>query len=291
MHQVFSTPLPADFLKVYLLKINLLMNYLQLLPCPELQPYVCRFIEIGSQELWRDRQAFRIFADGNPGLVFQENPHSFSGNAGELLPQLFIHGLTTRHTAKTAISPFRNLVVCFQPHALKNIFGFDARELTDTYANLSALIRNDLLEKLSGTDSFFDRTKLLSGFLLSQITGNKTKPTQIQFITEILRKDHDASCLKNLCSDLKISGRSLERIMQSYTGVSPKQFSRISRFQSILAHLSNTPVVRLSEAAYTFGYSDQSHFIRDFREFSGISPKQFLKHRYPLISFGPDFFE
>jgi AraC-like DNA-binding protein len=267
------------------------MNHLQQLPCPELQPYVCRFIEIGSPAGWHNPQSFRILADGNPGLVFQENPHSFSGSAGELFPQLFIHGLTTCHTAKTAISPFRNLVVCFQPHALKNIFGFDARELTDTYADLSVYIRNDLLEKLSETDSFFIRTKLLSEFLLNRIAENKNKPTHIQFITETLRKDYSVLCLKNLCSDLKISERSLERIMQSYAGVSPKQFSRISRFQAALTHLNNTPVLRLSEVAYSFGYSDQSHFVRDFREFSGFSPKQFLKHRYPLISFGPDFFE
>ncbi|WP_373869012.1 helix-turn-helix domain-containing protein [Chryseobacterium hagamense] len=59
---------------------------------------------------------------------------------------------------------------------------------------------------------------------------------------------------------MKISGRSLERIMHSYTGISPKQFSRISRFQSALTYLINTPVSRLSEVAYAFSYSDQSHF-------------------------------
>lgn len=289
MHHVFSGVIHTKFSGIFV-SDNILMNHLQLLPCPELQPYVCRFIEIGSQAGWDNPQSFRIFADGNPGLVFQENPDSFSGNAGELLPQLFVYGSATRSTYKTAISHYRNVVVSFQPHALRSIFGLNASELTNTYADLTLYIKNQLAEKLSGTDSFLIRTKLLSEFLLKRIADNKNGSSHIHFITETLRKDYGVSCLKNLCSNLKISERSLERIMQSYAGVSPKQFSRISRFQAALSCLCENPLLRLSEVAYSSGYSDQSHFIRDFREFSGFSPKQFLKHPYPLMNFGPDFF-
>ncbi len=255
------------------------VNHLQLFPCPELQPYIFCFIQIRS---WDNLQSFRIVADGNPGLVFQANERSFLGNEGKLLPQLFLHGLTTRYTDKKAISPYNNIIVCFQPSGLKSIFGLDASQLTNTYIDLGTICKTYLPERLSETDSFYDKVKILSEFFLSRIAENKKNLAKIQFIVKTLKTDHTVACLKNLCLELKISERSLERIMQSYTGVSPKQFSRISRFQSALNFLYHQPICRLSDVAYTFNYADQSHHIREFRKFSGLSPKQFIRQSSPL---------
>ncbi|GEN74789.1 hypothetical protein CHA01nite_05290 [Chryseobacterium hagamense] len=66
-------------------------------------------------------------------------------------------------------------MVCFQPYALTSIFGIDGSELTNTYADLNFYLKNELAEKLSGTDSFLARTKLLSDFLLRRIADNKNR--------------------------------------------------------------------------------------------------------------------
>lgn len=261
------------------------MNHFQILPCPALQPYIRCFIGVSNQNEWRSPESFRIIADGNPGLVFQENQSSFLGNAGEILPQLFLHGLATKYTDKTAINRYNNITVCLQPYGIKSIFGFNAFELTNTYTDFDTIFKTELTERLSEANSFYDKVTILSNFFLSCIAENKKNNPNIWFITKTLKNDHTVKSLKNLCLDLKISERSLERIIQSYIGVSPKQFSRISRFQSALNCLYNQPVSRLSDIAYTFNYSDQSHYIREFREFSGLSPKQFVKQSSPIQNF------
>lgn len=258
------------------------MNHSQLFPCPELQPYISSFINIRSRDHLDHPQSFRIVADGNPGLIFQENESSFLGNTEEILPKLFLHGLATQYVDKTAISCYNNIIVCFQPYGLKEIFGLHASELTNTYTDLNVILKTNLQERLSETYSFYDKVKILSEFFLSRIAENKQNQAKIQFIAKTLKTDHTVTCLKNLCLELKISERSLERIMQSYIGVSPKQFSRISRFQSALNFLYHQPICRLSDVAYTFNYSDQSHYIREFREFSGLTPKQFVKQASPF---------
>jgi AraC-like DNA-binding protein len=57
--------------------------------------------------------------------------------------------------------------------------------------------------------------------------------------------------------------------------MSPKQFSKISRLQAALKLIGQGAFNNLTDLALEAGYYDQAHFIKDFREFTGVSPKQF----------------
>jgi methylphosphotriester-DNA--protein-cysteine methyltransferase len=67
----------------------------------------------------------------------------------------------------------------------------------------------------------------------------------------------------------------LKGVFKHFSGFSPKLFSRIIRFQSALNHYGKKEK-KLTEIAYDAGYYDQSHFIQDFKEFSGHSPKEYF---------------
>ena len=58
-------------------------------------------------------------------------------------------------------------------------------------------------------------------------------------------------------------------------GLSPKQLSKTIRLQTTLKTLLNQKKSKLTDLAYENEYFDQSHFIKDFKEFTGISPKEF----------------
>jgi AraC-like DNA-binding protein len=60
-------------------------------------------------------------------------------------------------------------------------------------------------------------------------------------------------------------------------GISPKQLGRIIRLQATLKMLLNQRTGSLTEVAYENEYFDQSHFNRDFKEFTGVNPKEFYK--------------
>lgn len=72
--------------------------------------------------------------------------------------------------------------------------------------------------------------------------------------------------------DLGLSERSLERLFLTYVGITPILYTRICRFQASLRLLRQGKARSLTDIAYTLGYFDQSHFIRDFKLFSGASP-------------------
>jgi methylphosphotriester-DNA--protein-cysteine methyltransferase len=72
-----------------------------------------------------------------------------------------------------------------------------------------------------------------------------------------------------------LSQRQFERKFKAITGFSAKMFSRIVRFeQFISAHIKSQ--TSFTHLAYQYGYYDQSHLIKDFREFSGQHPKAYF---------------
>src|SRR5690606_41791340 len=75
-------------------------------------------------------------------------------------------------------------------------------------------------------------------------------------------------------SDLK---RKFERDFKSLTGFSFRKFSKLKRFEIFFQAIqSNQLTSNLTQSAYEFGYYDQAHLNRDFKEFTGLSPKKFV---------------
>ncbi|MEL6812254.1 MAG: AraC family transcriptional regulator, partial [Bacteroidota bacterium] len=64
---------------------------------------------------------------------------------------------------------------------------------------------------------------------------------------------------------------------KKYAGLTPKVFHRIMRFNEILQQIHKKEHIAWSQVAYQFGYTDQSHFIKEFKEFSGFSPEEFIE--------------
>ena len=73
--------------------------------------------------------------------------------------------------------------------------------------------------------------------------------------------------------DTGISPRQLRRLFDYHVGAGAKTFSRVVRFQNVLATMSGT---NDTHAWLDFGYHDQAHFIKEFREFYGITPGKIL---------------
>jgi AraC-like DNA-binding protein len=67
----------------------------------------------------------------------------------------------------------------------------------------------------------------------------------------------------------------LSRKFSSSIGISPKQLAKIIRLQATLKTLLNKDVSKLTDLAYENEYFDQAHFIKDFKEFTGLTPKAF----------------
>jgi len=251
------------------------MNYRQLLPGPALRNYVRYFGILESDDTVNANQLFKIIADGYPGLIFQEKSDAFLNHRQEHLPTLFLHGVATMHSQKTTRDEFRNIGVYFYEEGLNSVFGIDAHELTDTHISLDLICKTALAERLLSAPSVEERIDIITFFLQAQIEKNANKRRSIGTLLREIRCGQSQS-LADLQTKFQLSERMLERLFLTQVGIQPKLFTRICRFQSALGMIRNKTFRRLTDVAAEGWYSDQSHFIREFREFAGATPREFL---------------
>jgi len=266
-----------------------MLNYRQMAPPEHLKAYI--------RYLWTwqgstNTQRFKIIADGCPGLIFQKSERPSFYQNGKQVSSFFVYGQATKY-AEVSFSESITIGICFRPNALKSIFGIDAFELTDTCMELDDFIGEDgtcLYEQLVQSYSVQAQIALLLSFLESQIQDNhSTIDQQISYAIDMIIRSKGTIALKYLESNLQLSQRTLERKFKQQIGLSPINFLRICRFQASLNQLKNKAYKKLSDVAYTNGYADQSHYIRSFKEFAGLSPFRFqdlsnsISHEFPLL--------
>jgi len=236
-----------------------------------------------------------IYADGCPGMIFQQSANglllnqnvpktSLQGNMArskELSP-VFLYGQTVAPIDMHSAGRLGMIVVSFHPYAMHCLFKFSAKELTDDCLDislLSAVRGRQLRDRLWDTGSAHERVSVLFEYLEQVVEKNRsTVDPGMAHATSRLFQSNGTMPLPALQRILNLSPRTFERRFEQYIGISPKLFSGISQFQATLKHLQSGKFDKLSDIAYTYGYSDQSHFIRHFSRFTGLSPLRWQKH-------------
>jgi len=250
------------------------MNYQIIAPPPSLKNYVREFWMLEDNREDASQKTFTVMCNGIPGLIFQEKPEAFTGFDGERLPQLFVFGQARKYGQLQGNGSFRMIGVTFQPTALKTVFGINANELTDQNTCITNLTKTSLTEQLQDCNSIREKISCLSAFLLLQARRYDGEHKKLHYAVDALQQGKK---LSDVLHDLNMSERSLERLFLTHIGITPILYARICRFQTSLALLRQGTFRSLTDIAYSLGYFDQSHFIRDFKLFSGASPRIYLR--------------
>lgn len=252
------------------------MSYRRVAPPAALRDDVDFFWCLEGQLDAGARSAFTVMPNGQPGLIFQQSPQAFTGFDGGRLPQLFVFGQPTGFGQLCATGSYCQVGVSFHPAALRSLFGLAASELTDAHFSLSELLRRtSLTGRLLECRGVEEQFACLARFLMGlKRTGDHLENAKAGFAAGALREGRELSFVQR---ELGISERSLERLFLGHIGLTPILYSRISRFQNAMARLKQGAYSSLTDVAYSSGYFDQSHFIRDFRRFSGVSPRVYLR--------------
>lgn len=250
------------------------MNYRVIAPPSSLKNYVQHFFVLENQTDDASQKTFTVMCSGAPGLIFQQNSNVFTGFEGEQLPQLFVFGQAKKHGQLHGSGSFRTIGVSLQPTALKSVFGLSANELTDQNTCITHLAKTSLSEQLLNCSSVQQQVSCLSAFLQAQARRHQGDNKKVQYAVEALQQ---GARLSRVLHDLNLSERSLERLFHAHIGITPVLYARICRFQTSLALLRQGRFRSLTDIAHSLGYYDQSHFIRDFKLFSGASPNVYVR--------------
>ncbi|HTD93876.1 MAG TPA: helix-turn-helix domain-containing protein, partial [Chitinophagaceae bacterium] len=126
------------------------------------------------------------------------------------------------------------------------------------------------------------RIALIETFLLSQLSSPITIDLISRSCVDAIMQTNGSLEISELADRLEIQRRKMERRFRSAIGLSPKQLSRAVRLQAAIRLLAGRKFSSLTDLALESGYFDQAHFIKDFREFTGRSPKSFFSGHLEL---------
>lgn len=223
----------------------------------------------------------RITPDGLMELVFHYRaPMACRYDGEEFAPQP--RSVAVSQTQRfLEIRPEGNsglVSVRFHPWGAYHFFRPPVCEFADRQTPSEALWGREAIEleeRLALASGGRERIAILERFLLAQLRRHHKKDVEPLVRAVWKRKGHVA--VQRLCRELGIGERSLQRTFADALGTTPKRFARLCRFLHACSLLSNGHDRGLADIGLACGYYDQSHFIAEFKAFSGMTPRQFLK--------------
>jgi AraC-like DNA-binding protein len=263
------------------------MKLTEIFPGEKLKPYIkCFYFYEAHSDVGFDDV---VFPSGNMEVIFNMGEGTWKvrdGHAFHATPPVELWGQITRPLPVRSLGKNIMLGVRFYAHSAAYFFKEDVSEFNNTIldgANVFGPSIKSLHAKLLATPRLDDRITVLENYLVSRLAVSEKKHHKIRLVGEITNslKNSGNERIMTLSVRNNISTRYLNQLFSRYTGLTPKLYCKINRFQYTL-NLITTRDQNLTSIGYDSGYFDQSHFIREFKLFTGITPTSFSKKAFPI---------
>ncbi|TJY43579.1 helix-turn-helix transcriptional regulator [Cohnella pontilimi] len=224
----------------------------------------------------------KVCPSGYPGIVFQlaadhtsaiESIAIRSAQTSHI-PILFLHGQGSEPSImRFRGTPYTTIQVVFKPHALYSLFGWDAAGHNQGFLAPDQFDAVELGRQLLSAYSTEERVSLLNHFLINRIIQTNKRDELIESALDYIRDNIMSVTVPDLVATFHISERQFQKRFTRVVGMRSHLFIRVRRVNEALRLMHTGQYERLSDVAYALNYHDQSHFIRDMKSFSWVSPK------------------
>lgn len=265
------------------------MKFTEIKPGKQLSPYInCYWILESESDL---EIHDTIFPAGYIEIVFNLGEALWQSSVDNLFrksPAIELLGQITRPMPIKACGKNKMLGIRFFSHSAAYFFNEEAWHFNDQISNLAdvfgATVRI-LHERLINTDGSNKQIGLIEDFLLRRIrkTGKGSTVSLVRQIVEDMQRNAFSDNIDTTARRYGITPRYLQKLFLQHIGITPKLYGQINRFKLSLRHIGERQM-SLTSIAYDCGYSDQSHFIREFKSFAGITPSAYIPDYYPVSS-------
>ncbi|HBU79351.1 MAG TPA: hypothetical protein DEF18_14730 [Muricauda sp.] len=194
------------------------------------------------------------------------------------------HSIYTSCSSTVFFKPYAGMkfmTIQFSSYGLSYLKKIPAFELLDTLSELDIIFPASEIKRVSNQlrecKSIGEKFSLLEIFISKKMGFPEVDP-RLPYALQLLNSENSIS-IDTLSQSLCISNRGLQKLFKKHIGMSPAYYRKIIRFNKAAQLLSSDSNSSLTEISYACGYFDQAHFIKDFREFGGISPSEFLRFK------------
>jgi AraC-like DNA-binding protein len=171
--------------------------------------------------------------------------------------------------------------VHFRPGGAFPFLDVPASELTDTHVDLATLwgpLASQLRERLCAATSA-QRFSVLEAALVSRLHHPPQRHDAVSIALNAFEQTGSKVRVRNIARRVGLSQRRFIQVFATEVGLTPKLYERIRRFHQARQLVPKADAPDWARVAVECGYFDQSHLIRDFCAFSGLSPMAYLNQR------------
>jgi AraC-like DNA-binding protein len=210
---------------------------------------------------------YRVVADGCIDIFFElHNPK-----------ENFIMGFCKKYTEFALENNFNYVGIRFLPTMFPQLFKINAADLSNRFENLGTVLpgtSNFIADNFHEAQLPSEMNLILDNYFLQLIAKVEMNedPRLYNAIAIILNNHGVLNIEKDLYTG--ISPRQLRRLFEFYIGDTAKTFSKVVRFQNILKAKPSAQSLRQNKLFFNNGYYDQAHFIKEFRNFYGVTPSK-----------------
>ena len=262
------------------------MSIYRHIPAPPLNQYVDLFWYYADLSPDHDRE--HVLPDGTFELIInlQETPRKLFHRADSTMHDAFkrgwISGAHSKFLVIDALPRSSMIGVHFKPGGAASFLGFPAGELAGQVVELDAVWGGtvwDWRDQLLAARMAASKFAILERWLRGRLAQSKLQQRQSVTIAWALDRyvaEPNLQTITSVSSQVDFSHKHFIDLFRRQTGLSPKVFCRIRRFQKVLLEVQTRAEINWADVACACGYFDQSHFVHDFVNFSGLNPSAYL---------------
>lgn len=266
------------------------MDYQTFSPHPNLSSFVkCYWLLELSKENSYQRQ--RIIPDGCMEMVFilgDDIRRYTNENDYILQPRACVIGQITKPFWIEPTGTVKTFAVRFYPYGFVNFVSQPVESLANQETTLDQLFgltnAKTLEEKIIHADNTENRIQIIEDFLLNHLKEKNTLDRIVKNTVDTILKTRGSQSIRSILENEESNRRQLERKFLKQIGMTPKKLGKMIRLQAALKMLLHSESTNLTKIAYESEYFDQSHLIKDFIEFTGLSPKHFFNNDSMYLS-------
>jgi AraC-like DNA-binding protein len=218
----------------------------------------------------------KIIPDGFPEVIFHfGDPYRIKlRNKWEQQSSSLVAGQITGHFHLENTGVASILGLKFRPTALTRLFDISMQTITDQVVPLNPFAGKlrPLEIAIRGLQDFDTRICLVNDYLNALPVENHSV---IDDAVSLIFESKGTISVTELTTAVGIGERSLERLFRKFVGLTPKFYARIIRFSHIFQAVTSGKQ-NWAQLGLETGFYDQSHFIKNFKAFTGEDPSVYL---------------